>query len=75
MLTIFDANGVTTSDYANAERLRAAVWIDLLNPQTDEAAAVERALNVRLPTRSQAQEWKPESENFEPWDKLEAVPA
>ncbi|MCG3142297.1 MAG: Magnesium transport protein CorA [Anaerolineae bacterium] len=56
MLSVYDANGVVTNEYADAECLRAALWIDLLNPQPDQVAAVERALDLRLPTRSQAQE-------------------
>ncbi len=56
MLNVYDAQGVATNDYSNAERLRAALWIDLLNPLPDEVAAVERALDLHLPTRSQAQE-------------------
>lgn len=56
MLTIYFANGTATTEYANDEMLHGAPWIDLLNPLTEEVAAVERALNLRLPTRSQAQE-------------------
>lgn len=56
MLTLYDANGFATTDYADAEQLRAALWIDLLNPLTEEVSAVEQVLNLRLPTRIQAQE-------------------
>lgn len=56
MLTVYDTVGGSANEYADAERLRAALWIDLLNPLSQEVDAVERALDMRLPTRSQAQE-------------------
>ncbi len=56
MLTLYTRTGAGTSEPADAERLRAAIWIDLLNPLPEEVVAVERALELKLPTRVQAQE-------------------
>ena len=56
MITLYDADGTSSENYHDAENLRRAVWIDLLNPLTEQVAAVEQALQLRLPTRSQAQE-------------------
>lgn len=39
-----------------AERLRASLWIDLLEPTTEEIALVQSAIGVELPTRSEMQE-------------------
>lgn len=39
-----------------ATTLRAAVWIDLLNPSHDEVQAIKRALALELPTREEMQE-------------------
>jgi magnesium transporter len=36
--------------------LRSATWIDLLEPTAEQAAAVESALGIELPTRKEAQE-------------------
>ena len=38
------------------ERLRAGLWIDLLEPTPEEIALVQSALGVELPTRSEMQE-------------------
>ena len=40
----------------SAEALRAACWIDLLEPTPDETRLVERTLGIELPTRKEAQE-------------------
>lgn len=65
MLTSYYANGDTKTGLGNAEELQSALWIDLLNPSAEEVSAVERALNLRLPTRSQAQEIEVSSRLYE----------
>ncbi len=39
-----------------AAELRAAVWLDLLNPTAEEEQAVQAALGVEIPTREEMQE-------------------
>jgi magnesium transporter len=39
-----------------AETLRAAVWIDLLNPTVEEEREVQQVLRVEIPTREEMQE-------------------
>lgn len=41
---------------ADAKALSEALWIDLLDPSASEVAAVQRAVGVELPTRSEMQE-------------------
>jgi magnesium transporter len=57
MLTIYDAagNGLETCKGVDA-LTDASVWIDLLNPTSEEDAAVERALGISVPTRAEMRE-------------------
>ena len=41
---------------ADPDSLRAAVWIDLLNPSPEEEQAVQAALRLEIPTREEMQE-------------------
>jgi magnesium transporter len=43
-------------EVAEAENLRRAVWIDLLNPTPAEERAVQQALSLEIPTREEMQE-------------------
>ncbi len=43
-------------EVADAENLRRAVWIDLLNPTPAEERAVQQALSLEIPTREEMQE-------------------
>ncbi|MFT8245076.1 magnesium/cobalt transporter CorA [Roseomonas sp. BN140053] len=59
MLTTFTvANGalVALEGTQTPEALRAAVWLDLLNPTRDEERAVQTALGLEVPTREEMQE-------------------
>lgn len=56
MIAFSTPDGMSTTDAANPELLSKAVWIDLLNPLPEQVSAVENALHIRLPTRSQAKE-------------------
>ena len=42
-----------------------AVWLDLLNPDRAEEAAVERMLGIDVPTREEMQEIEPSSRLYE----------
>lgn len=46
-------HGLTTAD---AKALHEALWIDLYDPSASEVAAVQHAVGVELPTRSEMQE-------------------
>jgi magnesium transporter len=59
MLTAYSAGGSRALEPSSAEcsgSLQSAVWIDLLHPSPEEAAAVEAALDIQLPTRKEVQE-------------------
>jgi magnesium transporter len=59
MLTTWTlANGGTEvhDGLRSAESLRAAVWIDLLNPSQEEIRSVQEALQVEMPSREEMQE-------------------
>ena len=53
-----------------AEHLRAAVWIDLLNPSREEEAAVQDALRVEVPTREEMQEIESSSRLYKEGEDL-----
>ena len=46
----------STCGFIAAERLRTAVWIDLLEPTSEEEQHVEALLGVELPTRAEMKE-------------------
>lgn len=59
MLTAFSGSGIQSVNPASANcagSLQAAIWIDLFDPSHEEAHAVEAALGIRLPTRTEVQE-------------------
>jgi len=56
MMSIFTANGISIAEDAGEKSLAQALCIDLLNPLPEQVGAVETALHIQLPTRSQAQE-------------------
>ncbi|MFN3448488.1 MAG: magnesium transporter CorA family protein [Roseococcus sp.] len=53
-----------------AEALRAAVWIDLLNPTLEEERIVQDALGFELPTREEMQEIESSSRLYREGDVL-----
>jgi len=52
------------------EDLRAAVWLDLLNPTPDEERAVQEALKLEVPTREEMQEIESSSRVYREDDAL-----
>ena len=54
----------------DAEYLRGAVWIDLLNPTREEEAAVQDALRVEVPTREEMQEIESSSRLYKEGEDL-----
>ena len=59
MLTAFSGSGIQSVNPASANcagSLQAAIWIDLFDPSHEETHAVEAALGIRLPTRTEVQE-------------------
>jgi magnesium transporter len=57
-------------DPADAEALRAAVWIDLLNPTLAEEQRVQDALRVEIPTHEEMQEIESSSRLYREDDNL-----
>jgi magnesium transporter len=55
---------------AEPEALRAAVWIDLLNPSHEEERAVQDALRLEIPTREEMQEIESSSRLYREGDAL-----
>ena len=56
MLTVYDvAEGALIKRDASAA-MKAAVWLDLLNPSKDEDLLVERSLSLSVPTREEMSE-------------------
>ena len=51
-----EPHGRNAAAVAEPENLRAAVWIDLLNPSPEEEHAVQSALSLEIPTREEMQE-------------------
>ncbi|MFN7902993.1 MAG: magnesium transporter CorA family protein [bacterium] len=57
-------------EVAEAENLRRAVWIDLLNPTPSEERAVQQALSLEIPTREEMQEIESSSRLYREDDAL-----
>ncbi|MCS6889981.1 MAG: magnesium transporter CorA family protein [Rhodovarius sp.] len=55
---------------ATAEDLAGAVWIDLCNPRPEEAALVQRALAIELPTREEMAEIESSSRLYKEGEAL-----
>ncbi len=51
-----EPHGRNAAAVAEPDNLRAAVWIDLLNPSPEEEHAVQTALSLEIPTREEMQE-------------------
>ncbi len=54
----------------DAEALRRAVWIDLLQPSLEEEHAVQAALGIEVPTREEMQEVESSSRLYREGDSL-----
>ena len=52
------------------EELRAAVWLDLLNPSREEERSVQEALGLEVPTREEQQEIESSSRLYREEDAL-----
>ena len=74
MLTTYaveNGTAVARADAAgDADALRRAVWIDLLDPSSDEEKAVQAALRVEIPTREEMQEIEASSRLYREGDAL-----
>lgn len=56
MITVYDAVGGKLIERPTRGDLATSVWIDLLNPGEDEDKAIEQALGIEVPTRSEMRE-------------------
>lgn len=57
MMFLYDTNGSCLMKRDNALEVRSAtVWIDLINPTSDEEAAIEKVLEIDVPTRAEMRE-------------------
>lgn len=57
MITLYDATGACLVKRENGGDPGAGtVWIDLLDPSTEEEAAIEKVLNLDVPTRAEMRE-------------------
>ena len=56
MITVYDAAGGKLKARDEAGDLSTSVWIDLQNPAEDEDKAIEQALGIEVPTRSEMRE-------------------
>ena len=57
MITLYDAAGAVLTKREGATGLESAtVWIDLLNPTTEEETGIEKALGLEVPTRAEMRE-------------------
>jgi magnesium transporter len=56
MITVYDAAGGKLKPRDEAGNLSTSVWIDLQNPAEDEDKAIEQALGMEVPTRSEMRE-------------------
>ncbi|WP_371877952.1 magnesium transporter CorA family protein [Shinella zoogloeoides] len=66
MITVFRPNGEartlpTETDSAAADALAGAVWVDLVEPDRDEEALIERILGLEVPTRDELKDIEPSS--------------
>ncbi len=56
MITIYDAAGGKLIQRTETGDITTSVWIDLVNPGEDEDKAIEQALGIEIPTRSEMRE-------------------
>src|SRR6185312_4755709 len=56
MITVYDAAGGKLKPRDETGNLSTSVWIDLQNPAEDEDKAIEQALGIEVPTRSEMRE-------------------
>ncbi len=56
MITVYDAVEGKLIERPTRGDLATSVWIDLLNPGEDEDKAIEQALGIEVPTRSEMRE-------------------
>src|SRR4029078_2458019 len=56
MITVYDAAGGKLKPRDETGNLSPGVWIDLQNPAEDEDKAIEQALGIEVPTRSEMRE-------------------
>ena len=56
MITVYDATGGKLKPRDETGNLSTRVWIDLQNPAEDEDKAIEQALGIEVPTRSEMRE-------------------
>jgi magnesium transporter len=56
MITFYDKSGTCMSRRTEGEVTGATIWIDLLNPASEEEQIVERALGLDVPTRAEMRE-------------------
>jgi magnesium transporter len=57
MITLYDANGqCLVKRTSRADVSAATVWVDLLDPTPAEEAAIEKVLNLDVPTRAEMRE-------------------
>jgi magnesium transporter len=56
MLVAYSPTGPETSALVDAEALKSAHWIDLVQPSAEEIGAVQALLGVELPSRQEAEE-------------------
>ncbi|MFT3730168.1 MAG: magnesium transporter CorA family protein [Hyphomicrobium sp.] len=56
MITVYDAAGGKLIERTEPGDLATSVWIDLVNPGEDEDKAIEQALGIEVPTRSEMRE-------------------
>lgn len=66
VITVFRPNGEartlpTETDSAAADALAGAVWVDLVEPDRDEEALIERILGLEVPTRDELKDIEPSS--------------
>ena len=73
MLTTYtpaEGRVVIREGLVSPEALRAAVWIDLLNPTPEEERAVQQALRLEIPTREEMEEIESSSRLYREEDAL-----
>lgn len=68
--TVEHGHMVLREGMPSAAELRAAVWIDLLNPSQPEEHAVQDALRVEVPTREEMQEIESSSRLYKEGEDL-----
>ncbi len=56
MITVYDAVGSKLVQRTTPGDYKTSVWIDLINPGEDEDKAIEQALGIEIPTRSEMRE-------------------